>query len=378
MRYGRRRTSTGAVEVGRRSASRSTTRRRTPARRRRNIKRGRRNRLRRVSRKAIKNVVEGVMMCKENVGVFNKTVLGEINPIVEQGYKNFAYAATRKGGNIAPYTAFNMSFTPYITKRIWDAASILFDAKSKSVEVDNLVDNFTYRGLKIDCLYASYNVEVVNYTTIPFYMEWVEITNKSTNQASFGDVMKELITQQKWVGGAPDVAVFGGNQYRMEHSLDFGMIKGLSTRYSIKSKGRKLVGPGHSISWFGKDKRCVDLLKNLYTEGSGGDDGEVGSFCRGETQLVLMYEPVLHATTATGIATEFYAANETTDYNDEHGFLVKTSEVFKIMEPDATADANQGDCRAILNDWPEATAGYTKSGNFRVLGLPYTTLGVVA
>lgn len=346
MPYKKKRRTNGGY-VGKPARSSGGRKRKLPSNRRRGGSTARRRMSRqRRSNRAIKQVVEKVIACKDNVGVYTKFYTGDFQPTVALGTKSVQIAANRLQAEANPYNSFSMGFTPFSTKRVWDAASVLFKGKTKSVDITDLAANFTYTGLKVDVLYASYHLTLTNMTTTSFVMEFIEITNKSNSQSSFMDVTAELLKGTNWTGGVPTWNNAGKSRWGIDIDLDFGMIKGVDSRYALKSYGKKTVHPGQTINYFSKDKFCLDFQKKLVTE-SASADPEVPSFAKGEKQVVVVYHPVI------GLSADpstFSCSLSTVGTDITKGFVTTAKEVFKIIEPDKTPDANQGDKRTFLTD----------------------------
>lgn len=353
MQYAKKRKTGQFSSVPTRTLPGTSYPRRIPIRlRRKSTSRKRTLRSRRAARNTIKKVVEKVLTCKDNVGIYTKSYGGEIRCDVLLGTKTVAVNAQRLQANAAPYTEFGMSFHPYNLKRILDAASVLYNNKTKSVEGPGQLGapNFNPIGLKVDLLYASYHLAATNMTNTKYHVEIIEFTNKFNGNAAVMDVLQELLAGTNWIGAPNPVPTFanGGNGiWRLDCDLEFGMIKGMSSRYAMKSFGKKLVRPGETINYFTKDKMCVDFQKRLYTEGAGATP-EIPSFAKGEKQVVLVLTPVT-GMVADGV--RFTIANHTVQDDVNHGFVCKISEVFKLVEPDATLDEYQGDKRCQLSDF---------------------------
>ncbi|AMB42977.1 hypothetical protein [Circovirus-like genome DCCV-8] len=350
MQYAKKRRTGQFSSVPTRTISTPSTGRRIPVRpRRKRPSRKRAMRNKRAAHKAIKSVVEKVISCKDNVGIYTKAYGGDIRTDVNLGTKSVIVHAQRLQENTDPYSEFGMRFTPFILKRVLDAASVLYKAKPKSVAGPGQLGapNFDYKGLKVDVLYASYHLAATNMTNTKYYVEIVEFTNKFNGNAAVMDVVQELLKGTNFQQGEPSFTNGLNGRWRIDCDLEFGMIKGLSSRYAMKSFGRKLVRPGETINYFTKDKMCIDFQRKLFVEGESADP-EVPSYAKGEKQVVLVIQPV------TGLianATKHTVCMHTVDDKANFGFVVKVNEVFKILEPDATLDANQGDKRVFLSDF---------------------------
>lgn len=314
---------------------------------------------RRNARKAIKKVVEKVLTCKDNVGIYTKSYGGDIRTTVPIGKKIVIVHAQRLQGNAGNYTEFGMQFTPYCLKRVLDAASVLYNNKAKSIAGPGILGivngNFNPIGLKIDLLYASYKLALTNMTNVQYHVEIIEFTNKFNSNSSVMDNVLELLKGTNWTGGVPGFSNEGNGVWHLEDCLEFGMIKGISSRYAVKSFGRKLVKPGDTINYFTKDKMCIDFQKKLITE-SEGTDPEIPSFAKGEKQIVIAMTPVVGIVSN---GTNYTYAAHTVNSTDTpaHGFVCKIDEVFKLIEPDATLDQYQGDKRTFLCDFTQPTTG---------------------
>lgn len=365
----RRKLPTGSAPGGNpRYGSAPAYKRKKPAKRAVRPRRRRAKRAAREAKKFVKNIVKKEIQCSENVGSYTKVYVGEIEPSVISPYKKVAVAATRVQANSAPYTVFGMSFTPNISKRLLDAASVLYNGKAKSCEVE-AAGNFDFKGFKCNVVYSSYTLELYNYTDIPYEVDFLEVTNKYTTNTSFMDTAKELSDNKDWVSSAPYIAIAAGNQWDVQHGVEFGAIPGLSDKYSLKHN-KKIVYPGKCHKYFTKRTGCVDIHKNVLTHTVG--DAELGSFVKGEKQVMVVYSPVLHI--------QYSASNNSASHGSglgsaEYGFLTKVTERFKIIEPDETPVANSGEVFEVFTDMPVLPTAVGQS--FIDCGPSYTRQAVV-
>lgn len=304
-------------------------------------------RIKRSTNRMVKNVVDKVLACKDNIGIYTKTYTGELysNNFIAQ--KKAQQTMFRLGSFSNPYDEYSMSFTPLGLKRIWDAASVLYSAKPKTMDIaTTLGGNLPFKGLKIDVLYMSYHLEILNESNVPYHFELLEVTNKFTSNSPFLEVVEELHKGANWFKGIPFYSKNNAYTYDMSTDLQFGMIKGIESRYGIKTKVNKTILPGQKINYFIKEKKCIDMQKRLQLDGV--DDPEVPSFAKGDIQLVFISEPVLHLVTNGSV----YGPSQSNINTDpQHGLLARVTEVYKIIEPDGTLDEYQGDKRTILTDY---------------------------
>lgn len=380
----RRRTSISSSVSTRRSAGSRSTNRTVGARSVSMASSVRRSKRRRVGRqrnsrvrKMVKAVVKKEIQCSENVGIYTKKVHGDIYSATAAEDFNIASAYQWGGGNLGVNTVFSSSFTPHITKRVLDAVSVLYNGKAKGFDID-AAGNFTDPGFKIDVLHASYELEISNYTDMPYYFDIVEITNKFTSNQPFLEVAKELFDAQIWEGGVPDFAQFAAAYYGLDHGCSFGMIKGLPAKYTIKHN-RKLVKPGGTHKYYSSMSGCVDMDKKRLTYSAGA--AELASYCKGEKQLVFIYYPALHlkwGTFNTGLGdvvamAPTYNANKSIVAPQKYGILVEVNEVFKFIEPDETEAINSGNKRCHFTRLGGLTSEIDSSGHvFVETGPSYT------
>lgn len=340
----RRRTSTG----GDRSGSRPVTSRGSGGRRVRPTHRRKRTGVKaRRARKAIKQIVKDTLQCTENVGTYTKVYTGEIEPICTADDQKVAYSATRVQGNIPPHSVIALQFLPHTSKKILDAASVVYNSKPKSIDYTTVGD-FAAKGFKLDVIYASYSLEVWNYTDMAYEIDMIEVTNKSSSNANVLSIGKELHEAMDWVNVVPYWNPAAGNQFDIQHGLKFGSVTGLEKKYMLKHD-KKIVYPGHKHTYFSKMSGCIDFNKNLL--GVGGGTATLATYVRGEKQVVIAYRPVLHL---QGDGTGNYVSSMEAGFGaSNRGFLTKVVEKYKFVEPDETPVANSGEKHELLTDIPQ-------------------------
>lgn len=341
----RRRRSTSSAGSGR-SVRRRVSRKRVARRTKIKIRRSSQK-----LKKQIKSGVQSVLMCKENIGIYTKTYTGEIEPYVNAGQERVAFSMTRNQANAPPYSADNMRFC-LTRQKILDAASVLYNNKSRSIDWNATVGNFDIKGLKVESIYSAYHVKVWNYTEYPHELEIWEVTNKYNTNQHFIEDISEMHKAQDWVASIPAFTSAASTWYDIARGLDFNMIKGVARKYDIKRVKKGIIMPGlgitHRLS-FGK--LCLDYEKDLVNVATVGT---LPKFAKGDKQIVFRYTPVMHLNAST---TKHICTNLANVTSVDHGFLVDVKEVYKVMQPAETDDAYVGDRRCIFDDTPYVPDG---------------------
>lgn len=301
--------------------------------------------------KKIKGVVKSVMECAENTGTYSKRYTGEFEPYVNAGQKRISFSMTRNGTNTGPHFVNDMRYC-MTRKKLLDAVSVLFNNKTRSANWNNGVLNFVIKGFKMDLLYASLDIKWINYTEWAFDCEIFEVVNKHNTDTSFLDDAKAMNEQVEWVGANPTFSTASTTQFDMDMGLEFGMMKGVAGKYSVKKVKTGRVYPGQTIGYFKKwGPQCIDLTKTLVINAGVGI---LPNFAKGDTQVFIRYTPVmhLHSSQTTHICTNLANAQQ-----HDYGFLVDVQETFKFLQPAETDEVYGGDKRALLVDVPYEPSG---------------------
>ena len=303
------------------------------------------------SRKLIKGVVENVLHCKDNMGVYTKIIGGDFQPNCDQDEHRFCTWTSRVQANIGDYSAYAMAFLPFTQKRILDAASVLFNGKAATPLIDLGPGNFESRGLKVDLAYGSYELEFHNYTDIDYECEIWEMTPKTSSNIPFHETLLELKNAMLWRSGVPYIQPStnptAGNNWQMHGALEFGMIKGLSNKYKMSKYKSGKFHPGEKWTYFKTHKECYDFNEKMTVEGVSAE-AELASYPKGKPQIVFKWKPVFHLQ-LSGIGAGF-TGNVESATSASRGFLTVCKEVFKIVQPPETEDQYEGDVRTVLSD----------------------------
>lgn len=320
--------------------------------------------------KTVKSTVQKVLECKENVGVYTVMHTGEIEPFVNAGQDKIAFGSTRNQANAGIYTAFDMGFVPFSRKKILNALSVLWNGKAKALNWSLNDDNFQIKGLKCDALYCSYEFKLLNYTEIPYTVEFWECVNKESSDQHPLDQLKDMLASDEWISPAPTYATASGTQYDIDKTLEFSMIKAAKNKFKFTRVKSGVIYPGLGMSYFTKQGHtCYDMTKVTVNV---ADVGVLPSHAKGDKHLFVRYSPLLHLQAST---TNHVATNKAISTSVERGFLVEVKEVFKFLEPPETDDIHVGDKRASLIDIPAAADGVGPFiDRFVNTGPAYTTL----
>jgi hypothetical protein len=301
-------------------------------------------------KKALKQIVKNEIHCAATVSVLTKKYSGNVdmqtsNDRVDRVFTN----SNRAGGNDTGFAEFDMQWTPYNTKRLLDAASVLYNGKTPAVKISGT--NFDYKLLQADFLYASYKIVFINHQNVPIEMDMYEVTYKSNSNTAFLDAAKQGLSQQKFVtGGDPTFTVVGTTNfgYIMDLGLEFTMIESLSKSFAIKKLKTKKLLPGKTASYFSKmPASCCDFSKRVLADGT-----TLASYAKGDKQLVIRVRPVLMPVSANG-GTNFVPQRTLYGQVGNWGLLTEVTEVYKIAQPDITADAYNGAKRCFVTDYAE-------------------------
>lgn len=266
----------------------------------------------------------------------------------------------RNDANTAPFTEKALQFTPISVEKILDAASILWNGKTVSIDSSIETGNFDLSKTSVHVQYASWKLELRNFSPVALDIEVIEVTNKDTyNSDNFFKNMQLEVGQNNIVAynyNTPGLFVDSAsdNQWAITKGLKFTDVTGLEDSYKWKVVKRKrlLHGAGMKIKYTINDKK-VDLSQ--YVHGSG----LLADYCRGDKQLLLKVTPVLHAMYNDAAEAALLPLNATFQTLNSvfNGLIMHCSEVFKIAQPSNTTDANEGH-RTILFSSEPITAQY--------------------
>lgn len=298
-------------------------------------------------RKKIKTVVKSTLNSLKNVSTYRKHALLDQKIHFNDKDLDYYIVGARYGdANNAPFSLKACKFTPNSMERLADAAAVLFNAKLMNYDPTIETDNFNPTTTKFHVPYASYRMHLRNNTNIGFLMEMIEVTNKvNEDSAEFFQTVSDLKDLNSIVSfpTALNVSTASDNIYSVTKNLKFSDIKELSQRYSINKIASKFMNPGETFTktWTTKNQ-IVDLKKGAQTTAL------ISDYVKGDKQIILKITPRLGVVRRDGVDIHGITSYGTPDSN--YAMLgVEIEEIYKIAQPDNTADANEGVKTKILN-----------------------------
>lgn len=112
--------------------------------------------------------VQRIIQRDHNLGRFYKRAVGEIyNEYTGHDQSYYAIQGLKNGSNAAPADSFSYGFTPFAPKKVIDAASVMFNQKTKAYDGPITFAAATpgpldFRATNIDLNYASFTLEIFN------------------------------------------------------------------------------------------------------------------------------------------------------------------------------------------------------------------------
>lgn len=291
-------------------------------------------------RKSVKMIVKGAMKCDVPIGTYHKFYVQDINMQNTAANNQLVYTCgQRAGGNSTPYTSEGMSWCPFNLKKLLDAASVVFNGKSKAINWEDTTNNFSNpKVLQVDVVYASYELRLKCISEQELKCKLVRGRAKKNFGTGLYDVWNTAIGNARWVGGAPNINTIG---------IAPTGWKELDNGYDVKVE-EFTIRHGEEKVFRTSFKGCVDFQK-FYQ----GDS--LQSFGKGISEswnLVVIPAKTIYKsnTTPDVLATR----GVTSGFNDY--FNVEIKEVYKMYQPEITADANAGQKFVYLTDFPAITS----------------------
>lgn len=327
----RKRVMTRAMYQRRRTTRRPTLRRKVVRRSRRYSKA-----VKRAVRKVIKGTVENVLQCKLARGSYTKLYSMERAVVNTDANKQLVWAnATRSGGNTDPYSTAALFFNPFHMKRLLDAASVLYNGKTKSLKYETTTGNFATEGkkLNVDFTYCSYTLTMKNTHRVAVVIDLYKGTAKNDHDNDLFSDWAAGYGAQPWEQTAPDPFTYGQT-----------LTNNPQVKDSWKIKHQKFyLAPGASKTIYTSWKGCVDF--DAFKTG-----GTLIQHGKGISQnWVFVVKPVLgmeQATAPTG------TAGQTNGATTFEGIVFLCKEVYKCLQPDLCAETSEGNKMVNLVDIP--------------------------
>jgi len=249
----------------------------------------------------------------------------------------------RGGGNVSPHTVFAMQVTPFITKRVWDAASVLFNNKTAAINLEASTGNFNAAKTKIHLKYASYELELRNLTDMDQDVVIYEFTAKDNTDVDPATVIDNNKGNALFKT-APTVQLTGSS-FAISEGYTFGMFPGLSEHWDMK-KSTKSMRRGESYKLFRSIRNQHYDLKALLT-----DSGDVASYAKGQKIYYFGVNPIM-AGVAQTTSSKIDGVVRYGESSNNKTIVAAVKEVYVVQQPSNTVDAQEGDVKVVFVDRP--------------------------
>lgn len=296
-------------------------------------------------KKDLEQIIKKTVTVKANNSTYRKIQYGNLFNIVPTSNVLFV-DHWRKSDNTSPYPAYITAFNYFNVRKYMDAAAILYNGKTRSIDWATTLDNFPEKDSKLAFLYASVNVKLVNHTHMTYEVIIHEFTALQNDDETPLDNLQPSVSGRSWIGGAPTVS-FGNNCYNIEGAFQMNDIK--INGYSHKAIKHASFMPGQEIDWFHSKSNFEIVPKKFY-----GNQGlaEVPLVTKGAIWLVveLRVKPYFSSGTDGGGAAKSIYLPFQPNNNDTYGIGVSVKELYKMSQPGETDDQYEGNHVAIYTD----------------------------
>jgi hypothetical protein len=327
--------------------------------------------LSKTQKRQTKAIAKAVVACGNSEAIFYKNyVCQRPVPVGWDNTNNFTFGY-RNGANNGDFTAESLRFAAFTGDKLLDAASILYNGKNSAVFNSPQVDtnNFSVKTTRLDFKYCSYTLTVKNNTDAVLSLTVYKVIPKRSTSVSIDTEFVNRIGSENYVGAVPS-----------ETTRNFNMMKieSLKKLYHIEKKTYRFVPGTHitlSDTWHG----CMDLAK--WTESQ--TSVRPFNYLKGiSIQYYFQIDGELQAAhNTTGdilrVSRATYPA-AALSVNRTKCLLFETKEVYKLMEPDTTVDAQQGDKRILRNFYEDTQAASYVNGNIVVYEPNWTPIASIS
>lgn len=298
--------------------------------------------------KKIKSIVKRQLECDFNKSVFERNYHFEKSPFVAPG-KQFWLFDGNPNDAVEPNFGFdgtNFNFRILSPEKLLDAASVLYNNKSKDLGATSITNNFNPEKTSANFHYASATYTITNCTDVEYEFLLFEGKSKTTGPNDLRDNFILGVQNSSWVGGEPFTTDFG------VYPTQFSRTKEL---YSFKRQ-KFVLKPGQKKKLYYKFSGCVDFRK--YASTTAGAVLPVG---RGFKELNIACYPTETVTYRIDAVTPengvTYPNRSATEQSPSRCIAVEVNEVYKVQQPDETKDDYEGNFRCLHNYTMEAPSG---------------------
>lgn len=307
----------------------------------------------------IMDIVHGVVDKKAPVSHYRKVIgfdcdiySDSLAAAKSQRYKIYAWTVQGLQGTIGTPSAFSGRLSPMNTKRILDAASVLYNGKDRSTTIETGTKNFDVKELKVYIPYYSWKALIKNHTNEAYMVKIHKFTARANTDVAPETYFQNGIDDINWVGGAPGVPVVvdNGSYQRYPYGIHYGVVESFKNYYKHEIVEEKLMYPGHEIS-IEEYYRDVVVDFGDFINGSSPTAVALASFGKGTNLYHVEVIPQLEGASRdfpSSTGSVFHSRLVPGSASNSDGWLCLVDEHWAIEQPDKTLDANVGQKRALL------------------------------
>jgi len=295
---------------------------------------------RRTSKK-IKSIVKRQLECDFNKSVFERNYHFQVTPFVEPG-KQFYFnrGEANPTGPTFGVNDLNFNLRPLSPDKLLDAASVLYNGKDSKVGPFTFTGNFDVEKTSANIHYSSATYTLTNITDVEFVVHFFEFESRRNKSGDALGTFDDAIAKTAWVGDEPTNSTFG------TYPTQFEVFK---ESYKTTKQKKFVLKPGQKKKFFYKFSGCVDFRKymanNITVYSTARGFKEINFICYPTETLNFNVDPS-DPTGATGVS---YPNRTAPIVSPGRCLAVEVNEVYKIQQPDETADANEGNFRCLHN-----------------------------
>lgn len=211
--------------------------------------------------------------------------------------------------------------------RLKDAASILFNGKTKALDYGVGTGNFASDGFKLPLLGATCSINVTNQSASEIEVLLIKMVSKK-------DSPQAKTAYSRYVEALAVMEQTGGTGVGITYPIvEPSQVPGLSQYYNINTK-RRTLKPGQSMG-------SVHYVKSVTLDWDKmSDNGSLSYFIKHVTcEYLLIYRPAVSVGTLTTLSASGRKALDIA----ANSLVVECSEYYRIGAPDVTDDARRKD-----------------------------------
>lgn len=301
------------------------------------------------TKKMIRSVVANTLNRTKAVGKFSKRYVGEMNwSQITPNQQVVFDAGLRNWTNSGDYTAPALRFNAFDVHKLLDAASVLYNGKTKNINYRLTPQNFDPKDLTVNFAYCSWEITISNQSYQDFECIWYEGHAIETQNIKLYDCWQRALTNMNWVGGQEQLISMGA---KIRKELDE-----VHRNFKVVAKKFRLA-PGAKKTFKYTFKGPVNFTKALSNESLVTFmKGVSKSFC-----IVAMAQEAAYY----GAGGYVGLKGQTDQYlgGVVQGIVYEQKETYHVVQPDLVDDQYEGNVNAIICDYPNQ--GVDGNVNFR-------------